>query len=141
MIGGVETGVSKPTADDSHIDTGGDHMNSHRMTEAMRRDLLTSERTNLLCGGANILIQLEAEARSAQRFSVTVNKDRLCVGTRLALEQRFEQVERLGPEWTKSLFASLAKETDMGRGLESDGLRTHVECFLDASPRIVEKAQ
>ena len=62
--------------------------------------------------------------------SIAIHEQGLSRSARLSSEQGLEQRDRLGPQRADALLAAFAKEANRHGRLESDRLRTDIECFL-----------
>jgi hypothetical protein len=67
-----------------------------------------------------------------RRVSVSIDKDPLVIGARLAPEQCLQECGGLWPERTETFLASLAKESHARSRLEADVLPSNIQSFLDA---------
>jgi len=89
--------VSQPVADHGHVDTGGDELNANTVTPRVRRHAFCRERRHVPRGGLNVLLELEANARGAQRLTVSVDEDGFIICARLSPQKRFEHVDCFWP--------------------------------------------
>src|SRR5439155_6335688 len=134
MIGSVQVNMPEPTANHCHVNAGSDQVDGRRMSESMRRNLLRGQRRSDTCCSLDILCELEAHARGSKRRAIAIHKQGLSPSAWLPSEQGLEQRNGLGPQRTDALLAALAEEANTHRRLESDRVRTDIECSLNARP-------
>jgi len=140
-IGSVQTDVPEQTADNGDIYSGGDHSNTHRVSEGMGRNVLCPERWKALRRCANVLSKLTPYAGCPERQTVTVHKNGLVFGTGLSLQQRHQEINGFRPDWAYSLLPSLSKKFDLSRRLKAHISRAETECLLDTGSGVVQKCQ
>src|SRR5580658_3354196 len=90
---------------------------------------------------ATYCFQLEANARSFKRMSVTVHEDGFTFSARLSFQKSFQQFDRFGPEWTAPLLSSFAEQSNMERRLPANRLGTEVQRLLNAGAGVVKDCQ
>ena len=70
-----------------------------------------------------VFLQLESDARSFERITVAIHKDRLAFSARSAFQKSLEQCDRLGPKRAVPLFATFSKQSNLERRFPSNRLR------------------
>src|SRR6516225_6640366 len=93
----------------------------------------------LVSWGLDIISQMKAQSRSAQRPPVAIDKDRLVRNPRLALEKRCQQFRRLGPNRAEPLFATFSHQANVGWGFQPNSLRAQIQSLLDSSASVIKE--
>jgi hypothetical protein len=133
--------MSKPISDNSHVDACGYQLDSNAMSKRVGPHPFFRERWYLLGGCLNILPEFKSHTRRTERLAITIHEDRFIVSTGLSSQQCAEQIHRFRPQWADSGFPAFSKELHVGRRLEPNCVRTHIQGFLDASFRVVEESE
>src|ERR1700693_576896 len=141
QVSSVQSSVSEPISDDGRIDARGNQLDSNAVSKRMWADAFLRERWGLLGRCLNILLEFESNTCSAEGSPIAIHEDWLIVGTGPAPQQRSEQIHRFRRQTTDSAFPALSKELHVGRRLEPNCVRTHIQRFLDAGSRVVEECE
>jgi len=141
QVGRVQSSVSEPISDDGRIDARGNQLDSNAVSKRMWADAFFPERWRLLGRCLNILLEFESNTCSAEGSPIAIHEDWLIVGTGPAPQQCSKQIHCFRPQGTDSAFPAFSKELHVGGRIEPNCLRTHIQRFLDASSRVVEKSE
>ena len=82
--------MPKPASNDCDIDAGGYKMDSGRVPEGVRRNLLRRQGWDGVRGGLHVLCKFEAHPRGAKRGTIAIDEQWLIIGAWLSFAQRLE---------------------------------------------------
>ena len=82
--------MPKPASNDCDIDAGGDKMNSGRVPEGVRRNLLRRQGRDGTRSSLNVLCKFEAHPRGAERCTIAIDEQWFIIRAWLSFAQRFE---------------------------------------------------
>ena len=141
QVSSVQSSVPEPISDDGRIDARGNQLDSNAVSKRMWADAFFRKRWRLLGRCLNILLEFESNTCSAERSTIAIHEDWLIVGTGPAPQQCSKQIHCFRPQGTDSAFPAFSKELHVGRRLEPNCVRAHIQRFLDAGSRVVEESE